>query len=253
MVESVLPGDLSEAAHNSSDSGVLTRDRILETALEIIDHNGVGGLSMHRLGKALERNPMALYRHAPNKAALLDGVAEKILEQLVVDTDDRYWTSQLRSVARSYRRLALTHPHAVLLLVTRPLATPLGKRPLGTLRPLEDTLKRLDGSGFTANNACMSTGHCSVSSTAMYWIKCRNSSNSPMKRTMRFGSASIDYRSANFPWSVCRKPAGNVHRQHHPRLVRVGTRRQRHLDRHRIPRRHLRPRCAFAIYRKKIN
>jgi AcrR family transcriptional regulator len=48
------------------------------TALEIIDRNGVHGLSMRRLG----RDPMTLYRHAPNKAALLDGVVEIVLEQL---------------------------------------------------------------------------------------------------------------------------------------------------------------------------
>ena len=55
---------------------------ILQTALEIIDRDGADGLSMRRLARALDRDPMILYRHAPNKAALLDGVAETVLAQL---------------------------------------------------------------------------------------------------------------------------------------------------------------------------
>jgi hypothetical protein len=39
------------------------------------------------------------------------------------------------------------------LLVTRPLATPLALRPLGTLRPLEDILTLLTRAGFTGPDA----------------------------------------------------------------------------------------------------
>jgi Tetracyclin repressor-like, C-terminal domain len=39
------------------------------------------------------------------------------------------------------------------LLVTRPLATPLGLRPFGTLRPLEAVLELLIRSGFTGSDA----------------------------------------------------------------------------------------------------
>ena len=39
------------------------------------------------------------------------------------------------------------------LLVTRPLATPLALRPLGTLRPLEDILALLTRAGFTGPDA----------------------------------------------------------------------------------------------------
>ncbi|OUS96363.1 TetR/AcrR family transcriptional regulator C-terminal domain-containing protein [Rhodococcus sp. NCIMB 12038] len=136
-----------------SDDGPITRERILETALEIVDRDGIDGLSMRRLGKALDRDPMTLYRHAPNKAALLDGLAERVLDELEVDTGDGDWATQLREVARGFRRLALAHPQVVPLLVTRPLSTPLGLRPLGTLRPLEDILTLLTRTGFTDADA----------------------------------------------------------------------------------------------------
>jgi len=125
-------------------SGKITREAVLAAALEIIDRDGADALSMRRLARALNRDPMIIYRHAPGKDALLDGVAETILGQLQVDCADPDWAGQLREVARRYRALALAHPysalalahpHVVPLIVTRPVATPLGLRPAGTLRP----------------------------------------------------------------------------------------------------------------------
>ena len=56
-------------------------------------------------------------------------------------------------MAHEFRRLALEHPNVVPLLVTRPLATPLGQRPPGMLRPLEDILALLTSVGFSALDA----------------------------------------------------------------------------------------------------
>ena len=104
------------------DGGQVSRSVILRSALRIIDRDGVDGFSMRRLSEEVGRDPTVLYRHIPNKAALLDGVAEIVLAQLRVDTADPDWTGQLRTVAHEFRRLALTHPNVVALLVTRPLA-----------------------------------------------------------------------------------------------------------------------------------
>jgi len=143
----------ADAGTGANGSGKITRDVILAAALDIIDRDGADGLSMRRLARALDRDPMILYRHAPNKAALLDGVAEMVLAQLTVDADDPDWAAQLRAVARRYRALALAHPNVVPLLVTRPLATPLGLRPPGTLRPLEDILTLLTRAGYSGPDA----------------------------------------------------------------------------------------------------
>ena len=142
----------ARGAARSSD-GKITRELVLTTALEIIDHDGADALSMRRLGAALDRDPMILYRHASGKAALLDGVVEVVLAQLHVDPADPDWAAQLRGVARHYRALALEHPNVVPLLVTRPLATPLALRPRGTLRPLEDVLALLTRAGFSGPDA----------------------------------------------------------------------------------------------------
>ncbi len=135
------------------ENGQISRSMILRTALEIIDRDGADGLSMRRLSDAVGRDPTVLYRHLPNKAAVLDGVAEIVLEKLQVDTADPDWAAQLRSVAHDFRRLAITHPNVVPLLVTRPLSTPLGQRPPGMLRPLEDVITLLIGAGFSGVDA----------------------------------------------------------------------------------------------------
>lgn len=128
--------------------GTLSREQVLAAAVRLVDAHGVEGLTMRRLGQELGRDPMALYRYTPNRAALLDGVAEHVLDELDIPTGGAQWQDELRRIAHDFRALALEHPHAVPLLVTRPPMTPLGLRPLGTLRPLERMLELLTNAGF---------------------------------------------------------------------------------------------------------
>ena len=131
----------------------LSRELVLAKALEVVDADGLEALTMRRLGQELGRDPMSLYRYAENRAALLDGVTELVLNELTIHPQDPDWKAQLRQIAHDLRRLALQHPNVVPLLVTRPLSTPLGLRPLGTLRPLEQILSLLTGAGFSPADA----------------------------------------------------------------------------------------------------
>jgi len=148
---------VSDAGADGTDRATATsavsRSVILQCALRIVDSDGIDALSMRRLSAEVGRDPTVIYRHVPNKAALLDGVAEIVLGQLRVDAADPDWAGQLRTVAKDFRRLAIEHPNMVSLLVTRPLATPLGLRPPGMLRPLEDVLTLLTSAGFSGVDA----------------------------------------------------------------------------------------------------
>jgi AcrR family transcriptional regulator len=160
MTQSTGPsgsGQVGEPDSDGEDEGgsPITRAAILANALEIIDRDGVEGLSMRRLGEAVGRDPMVLYRHVPNKAAVLDGVVEIVSEQLSLDTTRPDWAAALRDLAHDFRDLACAHPNVVPLLVTRPLATPLGMRPQGMLRQLEDVLALLIGVGFSGVDAVL--------------------------------------------------------------------------------------------------
>jgi AcrR family transcriptional regulator len=147
--------DETDSDEEDGESSPITRAAVLAKALEIIDRNGVDGLSMRRLGEAVGRDPMVLYRHVPNKAAVLDGVVEMVFEQLSVDTTRPDWAATLRDLAHDFRELASTHPNVVPLLVTRPLATPLGMRPQVMLRQLEDVLALLTAAGFSGVDAVL--------------------------------------------------------------------------------------------------
>jgi AcrR family transcriptional regulator len=126
----------------------LTRERVLTTALRLVDDEGLDALTRRRLGQELGRDAMALYRHAPDRAALLDGIVELVLDELDIPDGGQDWQAQLARTAHDFRRIGLAHPHVVSLIVTRPLSTPLGLRPLGTLRPLERLLGVLTDAGF---------------------------------------------------------------------------------------------------------
>lgn len=56
---------------------------------------------------------------SPSKA-VLDGVAEIVFAQTTGGQHRPDWTAQLPTVAHPFRQLALAHPNAVPLLITRP-------------------------------------------------------------------------------------------------------------------------------------
>jgi AcrR family transcriptional regulator len=136
----------------------LTRDQILTAAVAIIDDEGVEALTMRRLGQALGRDPMAIYRHAADKDALLDGIVEHVAAELITPREpdsngDGNWEAELRRTAHTFRRVALAHPHVVPLLLTRPLSGPLALRPLGTLQLLEELIELFSTAGFDQHGA----------------------------------------------------------------------------------------------------
>jgi AcrR family transcriptional regulator len=93
----------------------LTEERIHATALTLIDADGIDALSMRKLAAALDVNPMSLYHHVANKAALLDGVVRLVTAELRLPLpSDGPWQSRLRQLADAFR--VLTHAHRELIL-----------------------------------------------------------------------------------------------------------------------------------------
>jgi AcrR family transcriptional regulator len=143
-----------DATHAPTRARVpLSRDRVVATALEIIDEGGVDALTMRGLARELGCTAMALYRYAESRDALLDCLVESVIDELARTASSGDWRTELRRLAHAFRGLAVDHPRLVPLLVTRPLATPLGLRPFGTLRPLERLLELLTAAGFAPADA----------------------------------------------------------------------------------------------------
>jgi AcrR family transcriptional regulator len=100
----------------------LTRDRIIDAALRIIDGQGLSRLTMRRLGDSLEVEAMAIYHHLPRgKEELLDGLVEHVamLPAPTGGPSGRDWRRRLGDWADGYRERLLGHAGVLPLLVTR--------------------------------------------------------------------------------------------------------------------------------------
>jgi len=93
---------------------LLTRERIRDCALELIDADGLASLSMRRLARRLGVQAASLYSHYPTKDDVLDAVANLLTAE--VDTSGFSggdWRRGLVVWARSYLAALAAHPQAV--------------------------------------------------------------------------------------------------------------------------------------------
>ncbi len=102
---------------------VLSRERVLAGALELVDREGLDRFSMRRLGSALGVDPMAVYHHVPDQGALFDGLLELVYQETRIDPPTGDWQADVRTLARAFRAALLAHPNAVALVATRPPVT----------------------------------------------------------------------------------------------------------------------------------
>jgi len=134
--------------------GRLSRQVVVAAALELIDTEGLGGLSMRRVGQRLKVEAMSLYGYVANREALLDAVVDSIIDELwadpeVVEVPQDGWQDYLSRLAWGVRRFAIAHPRAFPLVATRPPEAPFVRPPLRSLRWLEEFLTALRQQGFT--------------------------------------------------------------------------------------------------------
>jgi AcrR family transcriptional regulator len=99
----------------------LSRERIVRTALQIMDQEGLEAVTMRRIGRELGVEAMSLYNHVQDKEDILDGIIEEVLSEFrVPDVPD--WAEAARLGAHEYRRLLLAHPNVITLMTERETA-----------------------------------------------------------------------------------------------------------------------------------
>ncbi len=97
--------------------GSLDRERILATALALLEREGERALSMRRVAAALGTGPMSLYRHVRDKADLLDGVGRLALGGVgAAIPAEGPWPDRVLAWMGALRRELLHHPAVVPLL-----------------------------------------------------------------------------------------------------------------------------------------
>ncbi len=137
------------AARKKSPDTPLTRERIVSTALTIVDRDGLDALSMRRLGAELDVDPMAIYYYIPNKDALLDAIVEAVMAEIDLTFDDASLPAEERIVgaASAYRDAMLAHVNALPIIMSRGPSTPVA------LRPVELLIGILRDAGLPPNSA----------------------------------------------------------------------------------------------------
>ncbi len=129
----------------SRNNAGLSRERIIVEALHIIAGRGLGGLSMRRLGDALEVEAMAIYHHFPRgKEQLFNAIAAYVTTARVVSgltegqgpeeeelpasgideedpdqVENLPWDRRITAWAEAYRARLLTYSGAMSLLMHR--------------------------------------------------------------------------------------------------------------------------------------
>jgi AcrR family transcriptional regulator len=140
------PSDRTE--HGGRDP--LTRRRIIEAAIRIIDAEGLDALSMRRLGQELGAGATSIYWHVANKDQLLDLVLDEIMGEVASEVRGAGgWCERLTDAARAVRRVLGRHPNASVLLGERPTIGP------NALDALELVLSELAAAGFDRRSAML--------------------------------------------------------------------------------------------------
>jgi AcrR family transcriptional regulator len=125
----------------------LTRERVLQAAVELADRDGIEALSMRKLGKSLGVEGMALYRHVRDKDDLLNGVVDAVVGEIRAPHPSGDWKADIRALAMSARTIMLRHPWAPPVLVGRQEIGP------ATLAHIDAVLGILSAGGFAIDMA----------------------------------------------------------------------------------------------------
>ena len=92
-----------------------TPERILRAARTLFERGGAQAVSMRRVADAVGLTPMAIYRHFPNREALLKRISDDSFDEIA-----RHWIARNQgddlltrviALQRIYLDYALAHPH----------------------------------------------------------------------------------------------------------------------------------------------
>ncbi|MFL0285057.1 TetR/AcrR family transcriptional regulator [Mycobacterium sp. SMC-21] len=130
---------------------LLNRELIRDTALDLIDRDGLAEMSMRKLAAELGVQASSLYKHYPTKDDVLDAVASRVAGEIDTSGFDRGddWQDALAAWARSHRAALAAHPNLVPYLATGP-----GRRDV-SLRIADAVHGGLVGAGWPPREATL--------------------------------------------------------------------------------------------------
>ena len=136
----------------STDSRLgLSRERILDAALELLDRAGLDAFSMRQLAGELGVGTMTIYGYFRSRDELIDAIVDRggeEIAQLVSEAERaESWKPRMRALMVGLRERLLEHPAFVELRYRRTLQSP------GALHITEAGMRILIGAGFGSREA----------------------------------------------------------------------------------------------------
>ena len=123
----------------------LTRDRVIEAALKVMDEEGLEAVSMRRVAREVGVEAMSLYHHVEDKEDLLDGICEHVMARFDFPAPVDDWAENCRRGARAWRRILQAHPGVMRLFAEQ--RGPV--RSIDSMRPMEYALRILRDAGLS--------------------------------------------------------------------------------------------------------
>jgi AcrR family transcriptional regulator len=128
---------------SSPSPSPLSRERVLQAALQLADEGGLALLSMRKVAQTLGVKAMSLYNHVANKDDIIDGIVDIVVSEIEVPRFDLDWKTAMRRRAISAHEVLLRHPWATMPLVSRISVGP------AMLRYVDATIGCLREAGFS--------------------------------------------------------------------------------------------------------
>ena len=125
----------------------VSREQVLDAALEIADSGGLAAVTMANVGAQLGVEAMSLYRHIGNKEEMLDGLVDRVFTEIEVPAEEGDWREALRRRAVSAHAALRRHPWAIGLMESRAQPGP------ATLGHHDAMVGLLFGAGFDGRGA----------------------------------------------------------------------------------------------------
>src|SRR4026208_1868729 len=90
----------------------LTRERVIDAALRVMDSEGLDAVSMRRGAREVGVEAMSLYNHIRDKDDLLSGVSGQVMRSVALPDEpvDGDWIAYGRDIAFGWRTLFRAHP-----------------------------------------------------------------------------------------------------------------------------------------------
>jgi AcrR family transcriptional regulator len=102
----------------------LSRDRIIETALQMADRDGLDAVTLRRIAAELHVHVTSLYNHVPTREAVTGGIVDVLIERADLPVDPIGWEAWVRAFVAGIGEVAVAHPGAFVALQRRPAQGP---------------------------------------------------------------------------------------------------------------------------------